>query len=70
MQSQIQRRRDVTLKIRLIAAGLGASLLAAASIAAAQTTQGTDQQASEPQVTALFTRMVEQCTRLMGRTAR
>jgi hypothetical protein len=65
----------MTFKIRLIAAGLGASLLAAASIAAAQTTgqttQGTDQQASDPraQVTALFTRMAEQCTRLMGRIA-
>ena len=66
----------MTFKTRLIAAGLGASLLAAASIAAAQTTgqttQETDQQASEPraQVIASFARMAERCTRLMSLLAR
>jgi hypothetical protein len=59
-------------KARLIGAGFAASLLAAASIAAAQTggptTQGTDQQTFEARTKAAdhMTRMVEQCHRMMG----
>ena len=65
----------MTYKVRLIGAGFAASLLAAASIAAAQTggqtTQGADQQTSEAQVktTDHITRMVAQCTRMMGLTS-
>ena len=62
----------MTFKSRLIAAGVGASLVAAASIAmaqtSAQTTPGAGQQTTEPRVqtTDHITRMVEHCNRVMG----
>jgi hypothetical protein len=58
-------------RIRLIGAALGATLLAAAPIAAtqtsAQTTPGTDQQTSEGHAKAVdhVSRMAERCNRMM-----
>ena len=65
----------MTYKTRLIGAGLAASLLAAASIAVAQTggqpAQGADQQKSETpaKTTDHIARMLEHCNRMMGRTS-
>lgn len=66
------KETKMSFKIRMIAAGLGASLLAAASIAAAQTnsktTQAIDEQASATRIPAIdqITRMADQCNRTMA----